>query len=142
MKFSEVVDHASALLQRKGRITYRALRREFDLDEESLEDLKAELIDAQRVATDEEDKVLVWIGNNSPESRVQSLESEGRGRASTVQTLDPRRQTLDAAAERRQLTVLFCDMVGFTELANRRSRSLAGDHPQLRGCLRGVHNPL
>ena len=62
MKFSEVVDHASALLQRKERITYRALRREFALDEEALEDLKAELIDAQRVATDEEEKVLVWTG--------------------------------------------------------------------------------
>ena len=59
MKFSEVVDHASALLQRKGRITYRALRREFALDEDALEDLKADLIDAQRVATDEEAKVLV-----------------------------------------------------------------------------------
>ncbi len=64
MKFSEVVDHASALLQRKGRITYRALRREFDLDEEALEDLKAELIDAQRVATDEDGKVLVWTGTS------------------------------------------------------------------------------
>jgi len=62
MKFSEVVDHASALLQCKGRITYRTLRCEFDLDEEALEDLKAELIDAHRVVTDEEGKVLVWIG--------------------------------------------------------------------------------
>jgi hypothetical protein len=62
MKFSEVVDHASTLLQRRGRITYRALRREFALDEESLEDLKAELIDAQRIATDEDGKVLVWVG--------------------------------------------------------------------------------
>ena len=110
MKFSEVVDHASALLQRKGRITYRALRREFDLDEDSLEDLKAELLDAQRVATDEESKVLVWTGK-SGEREAQSTERER-----TVQEAGdaPRLE-----GERRQLTVLFCDMVGFTELANR-----------------------
>jgi len=33
MKFFEVVEQASALLQRKGRITYRALKREFTVDE-------------------------------------------------------------------------------------------------------------
>ena len=60
-----------------------------------------------------------WYGSatTSPESRVQSLESEEQERASTVQTLDPRRQTLDAAAERRQLTVMFCDLVGSTALS-------------------------
>ena len=45
MKFSEVVDQASALLQRKQRITYRTIRREFALDDDALEDLKFELID-------------------------------------------------------------------------------------------------
>lgn len=47
MKFSEIVEQSSALLQRKGWITYRALQREFDLDDEALEDLKNELIDAE-----------------------------------------------------------------------------------------------
>ena len=47
------------------------------------------------------------------------------------------------AGERRQLTVLFCDMVGFTELANRVDPEvLQRHHPQLRGCLRGVHHAL
>ena len=49
MKFSEVVEQAGALLQRKGRITYRALQREFRLDEQALQDLKDELIDAEQV---------------------------------------------------------------------------------------------
>ena len=31
MRFSEVVNQARALLHSKGRITYRALKREFDL---------------------------------------------------------------------------------------------------------------
>ena len=41
MKFSDIIDQASALLQRKGRITNGALKREFDLDDAAFEDLKA-----------------------------------------------------------------------------------------------------
>ena len=66
MKFSEVVAQTLTWLQRDGRVSYRALKREFDLDDEFLEDLKAELIEAKRLAVDENGKVLVWTGNNSP----------------------------------------------------------------------------
>ena len=56
MKFSEIIDQASALLQDSGRITYRALKREFDLDDDALEDLKAELIKARSdFALDDQD---------------------------------------------------------------------------------------
>ncbi len=70
MKFSEMVDQVREFLRRRARVSYRVLKREFDLDDESLEDLKAELIDAQRVTVDEDGKVLVWIGKGSPGSRV------------------------------------------------------------------------
>ena len=75
MKFSEIIDQASALLQGKGRLTYRSLKLEFDLDDEQLDVLKEELIDGQRVAVDENSKVLVWVGKDSLESSVQSPES-------------------------------------------------------------------
>jgi len=58
--FEEVVDQAMAMLQRRGRVTYRLLKRQFDLDDEALEDLKLELIKGQRLAVDEEGEVLVW----------------------------------------------------------------------------------
>ena len=74
MKFSELVDQAIEFLRRRERVSYRALKREFDLDDESLEDLKVELIDAKRIAVDEDGKVLVWAG--SPASNVQGLKSE------------------------------------------------------------------
>ena len=48
MQFSEVVNQASALLPSKGSIAYGALKREFDLDDEALEDLKEDLIEAAR----------------------------------------------------------------------------------------------
>ena len=63
MKFSEIVNQASALLQESGRITYRALKLEFDLEDEQLEVLKDELIKAKRLAIDEDNEVLVWVGN-------------------------------------------------------------------------------
>ena len=41
-------------------MTYRALQRQFGLDEAYLADLKAEIIEAQRLAIDENGTVLVW----------------------------------------------------------------------------------
>ena len=62
MNILEVLDQVRELLRTKGRITYRVLKRQFDLDDDYLEDLKAELIDAEHVASDEDGKVLVWAG--------------------------------------------------------------------------------
>src|SRR5215472_15885163 len=62
MTFEEILDQAIAMLQRRGRLTYGALRRQFQLDDAYLEDLKAELIEGQRLAVDEEGRVLVWRG--------------------------------------------------------------------------------
>ena len=62
MTFEELLDQAIALLQRRGRLTYRALKRQFNLDDDYLEDLKAELIQGQRLAVDEDGEVLVWTG--------------------------------------------------------------------------------
>ncbi len=75
MKFSEVVTQAIAWLQREGRVSYRALKREFDLEDDFLEDLKEELITVKEVAADKDGKMLVWAGQNSLESSVQGLES-------------------------------------------------------------------
>ncbi len=118
MKFSEVVEQASDLLQRKGRISYRALQREFALDDNALEDLKLELIEVEERAVDKDGKMLVWTGDNRLESSVQSLESKQRKGIVTGLTLDPRlRDSRPDAAERRQLTVMFCDLVGSTALS-------------------------
>ncbi|MBI3798058.1 MAG: hypothetical protein HY268_13965 [Deltaproteobacteria bacterium] len=76
MKFSEVVAHTLAWLQRDGRVSYRALKREFDLDDEFLEDLKAELIEAKRLAIDENGKVLVWVGGEPEGETAKRVKDE------------------------------------------------------------------
>ena len=62
MDFVAVVDQAIALLRQRGRLTYRTLQRQFQLDEAALEDLTVELIEGQRLASDERGTVLVWTG--------------------------------------------------------------------------------
>ena len=42
MTFEEILNQAMALLQRQGRVSYRALKRQFDLDEAYIEDVKLE----------------------------------------------------------------------------------------------------
>jgi len=92
LSFLEQVDQAQDLLEKSKIISVRALKREFSLDDESLEDLLEELVDIRKIAK-LDGKVLQWL-NKSP-SPPQAL------------------------GERRQLTVMFCDLVGSTELAER-----------------------
>jgi class 3 adenylate cyclase len=109
----------SALLQRQGRVSYRALKIRFHLDDDYLEGIKDELIDAQQLARDEDGKVLVWVGKKSEEETGERRNGEAETQQ-PPQTLDTGRQILDSArpeAERRQLTVMFCDLVGSTTLS-------------------------
>src|SRR5688572_24917058 len=63
MTFEEILDQAIAMLQRRARLTYGTLKRQFQLDDAALDDLKDELIYGQRVAADEDGRVLVWTGD-------------------------------------------------------------------------------
>lgn len=116
MRFSEIVAQARALLQRKGRITYRALQREFDLDETALADLKDELIDGEQVARDENSKVLVWIGPLKAPPGDTDEQTTGEALPSPLAARFTS-STAGVEAERRQLTVMFCDLVGSTALS-------------------------
>jgi class 3 adenylate cyclase len=126
MNFEEILDQAIALLQRRGRLTYGALKRQFNLDDAYLEDLKNELIEGQRLAVDEEGRVLVWTGGTdvSPTTMPPAPQSASPGPPLTTQAVHPPQTATPPAipsplyAERRQLTVLFCDLVDSTVLAS------------------------
>ncbi|MBI3800336.1 MAG: AAA family ATPase [Deltaproteobacteria bacterium] len=62
MTYDEVLAQVVDLLRQEKRVAYRVLKRRFSLDDEYLEDLKADLIDAKGLAKDEGGKVLVWVG--------------------------------------------------------------------------------
>jgi hypothetical protein len=63
MVFDELLVQVLALLQHQGRVSYRALKVRFTLDDDTLEALKDEIIYAQRQAVDEDGRVLVWTGD-------------------------------------------------------------------------------
>src|SRR5215470_16062406 len=120
MTFEELLDQAIDLLQRRRRVTYRTLKRQFQLDDDVLEDLKEELIYGQRLAMDEDSRVLVWTGGASaPSGSIASPAPQEEPHAATS---TPAASSLAAPhtseAERRQLTVLFCDLVDSTVLAS------------------------
>jgi class 3 adenylate cyclase len=113
MTFEEIVDQALAMLQRRGRVGYRMLKRQFTLDDAALEDLKVELIEAQRVAADEDGNVLVWTGGTaSPPT------PERTPRTYTPPYLAEKILTSRGAleGERKQVTVLFVDLKSSLEL--------------------------
>lgn len=123
MRFSEVVDQAIEFLQQRARVSYRALKREFDLDDETLDDLKAEIIDAKRLAIDEDGKVLVWTGKEqgakSTEPGAKSKEVGGAYLQLPSGAPDSLLPASRTGGERRQLTVMFCDLVDSTALSTR-----------------------
>jgi len=120
MTFDETLVRVLELLQREGRVSYRALRRRFDLDEEYLEDLKAEIIQAKKLAVDEDGAVLVWAGGTAP-AAVPMPTQERVPLAYTPRHLAEKILTSRAAliGERKQVTVLFCDLANSTALAER-----------------------
>jgi hypothetical protein len=58
MDFDAVLAHVCELLHRQGRVSYRALKLRFQLNDEALAALTDELIYAARVARDQDDRVL------------------------------------------------------------------------------------
>ena len=117
MTFDEILTQVLALLRREGRVSYRALKRRFDLDEDYLEDLKAEVIQAKKLAVDEDGAVLVWTGDAATTPAPVSDQEHvplSYTPAYLVEKILMSRATLEG--ERKQVTVLFADLKGSTEL--------------------------
>ena len=67
MDILEVLDQVRELLQSKGQVTYRILKRQFALDDEALEDLKDELLFSYPEITEVDGRGLVWKGEKTPQ---------------------------------------------------------------------------
>jgi class 3 adenylate cyclase len=145
--FVAVVDQVIALLRQRGRVAYRTLKRQFQLDDEALDDLKIELIDSQRLAVDEQGTVLVWTGaaEAPPRGPAGAPVSEGERPplAYTPSYLAEKILTSRSAleGERKQVTVLFADLKGSMELLAERDPEDARQllDPVLDHMMAGVH---
>jgi hypothetical protein len=131
MEYGEVLAQLLALPQRERRLSYRVLKRRFGLDDDVLEDLKEDLIYAKRVAVDEDSRVLVWRGEAGVFPRpsvLQTTPPSGLPESALVPVEPP------SDAERRQLTVLFCDLVDSTRLARCPFRKSCASRGRPRAC--------
>ncbi len=128
MDLYEAIDHVAALLEQRGRVAYRAIKYQFDLDDKGIEALKDELIDAQQVAIDEGGKVLVWTGAGGPTRALLKSRLHDQTPASyTPQYIADRIRAEKAAmdsrglsdGERKTITALFADLKDSTALIER-----------------------
>ena len=114
MRFFEVLAQVVGLLVLEQRLSYQALKRLFDLDDAYIEDLKVELIEVRRLARDHEGRMLVWTGEGlAPRAASQRAAHDHQ----PTPTPQPSSVVPPVEAERRQLTVLFCDLVGSMQLS-------------------------
>jgi predicted ATPase/class 3 adenylate cyclase len=134
MDFTLLVTLVKWLLQQEQRLSFRYIRRQFALDDATFEDLRHELIIGRGLAREADAEAFVWIGavdrpdTFSASQQADSLDSDAQSSRFAESALDPSNRPtvieptpLKTAqeAERRQLTVMFCDLVGSTELSTR-----------------------
>lgn len=131
-RFHAVLPVLTELLQREGRITYRELKHIFGLNDVLMEEIRKALA-LKRLAVDEDGEVLVWTGETQPavqpampisqsatevtvelESKTPSP-SNGPAISADAAISEPTRTAPEA--ERRQLTVMFCDLADSTKLS-------------------------
>jgi len=132
MTFDEVLTQIIDLLKRQGRVSYRALKMRFNLDDEYLDVLKEELLYVHPVR-DDEGRGLVWTGTHASAAALSpapgmparaaspSTEQERDRLSYTPQHLAEKILTSRSAleGERKQVTVLFCDLANSTPTAER-----------------------
>src|SRR6266516_1566186 len=122
MDFYDLLDQVIALLKQRGRASYRALKVQFHLEDESLEVLKEELLYTHAVV-DDHGRGLVWTGNvagttETPAPPPQAMPSPPTQATPSVEAASPVVAARTPEAERRQLTVMFCDLVDSTTLSS------------------------
>src|SRR5712692_3263825 len=121
MTFDDILDQIITLLKRQGRVSYSALKRRFDLDDDYLKDLKDEILYVHPVI-DDEGRGLVWTGASETAQEVTAQPAQTPQQPAAQEQHSPQVASLPTAppppdAERRQLAVMFCDVVDSTKLS-------------------------
>jgi class 3 adenylate cyclase len=121
MPFEDVLDQAIAMLQRRGRLTYSTLKRQFQLDDAALNDLKDEILYAHPQVYDDAGRGLIWTSDTGTAPAAATASVETREPTPLVYTppyLAEKIRTSKSAleGERKQVTVLFADLKGSMEL--------------------------
>src|SRR5512145_2473367 len=127
-------------------MTYRTLQRQFQLDDDILHDLTAELLYAHPEVRDDVGRGLVWTGDAGTGASAPAASMENPGQAPLTYTppyLAEKILTSRSAleGERKQVTVLFADLKGSMELLAERDPEEARQllDPVLERMMAAVH---
>jgi class 3 adenylate cyclase len=132
--FEQVLKEVVWRLVTEGSVSYRRIKRSFGLDDDALEDVRRVLISGLQIATDLDGEFLVLAADGRDPSRAMALPQPLPAlRHAQKPTAPAAQRDLSVAApaapvtsaafaaapeaERRQLTVMFCDLVGSTALS-------------------------
>ncbi len=128
MTFNEVLSQTIAMLEQYDRVSHRALKRQFDIDDDYLEDLKEALLYAHPQVVDD-GQGLIWPGETSTTPETVSSpasapiappvkDQEPPPISYTPQYLTEKILTSRSAfeGERKQVTICFADIKDSTEL--------------------------
>jgi class 3 adenylate cyclase/predicted ATPase len=136
LNFARVLKEVLWCLVTEGEISYRRIKLSFGLDDDGIEELRRELITAKRLAADVNGEVLVWAPEGQP-SRKEStsrlseilppIRSAAPARVLTESISAPALSRELPGAERRQLTVMFCDLADSTHLSGQLDPEDMGD---------------
>src|SRR5919201_1164423 len=89
MTFDEILAQIIDLLKRQGRVSYRALKRRFDIDDDYIEDLKEEILYVHPVI-DDEGRGLIWTGDTAKAHEVAAPSAQPTQQPATRQQLSSR----------------------------------------------------
>src|SRR5215470_10509911 len=122
MTFDEMLAQIIDLLKRQGRVSYSALKRRFDLDDDYLNDLKDELLYVHESEVEADERGFTWTsatasGQAVTSQPVQTPQQPVTQEQQSFQVI-PSTTVSSPDAERRQLTVMFIDLVESTKLAS------------------------
>ncbi len=109
MSFLDIVTKVASYLQEHERVSLHALRLEFDLDDRGLDSLVAELVDIRQVAARTGQMLVRTRSGHQITSPGADVTPRGPAPHGRIFEHDD--------GERRQITVLFSDLVDSTRLA-------------------------
>src|SRR5262249_9186305 len=115
MTFDEILAQIIDLLKRQGRVSYSALKRRFDLDDDYLNDLKDEILYVHESEIEADERGFTWTGDTASEQAVAAPSAQPTPQpaiqAQQSTQVTPRvTASPPPDAERRQLTVMFIDI--------------------------------
>ena len=118
MDFEQALKEVIWRLVTEGGISYRRIKLSFGLDDDALEELRRELIGIKRLAADVDGERLIW----APDGRTAQPERTALSQPMPALRLAERPPAPAAdrdlpSAERRHLTVMFCDLADSTHLS-------------------------